>query len=76
VQGFVVTLDGRTISFNLRTNQTIHELKQVICDKEGVPVDEQILVYSAKVLVNNQTLATYNITNGATIHLSLRLSGG
>ena len=71
-----MSLDGNTISFNLCANQTLRELKQVIYDKEVIPSAKKLLVYFAKVLVNSRELANYNISNGSTTHLSLRLPGG
>ncbi|GAA5895460.1 uncharacterized protein JCM6883_001515 [Sporobolomyces salmoneus] len=53
----------------------ILELKKVICDREGVPVDQQRLVYSGKQLEDNRAVRDYGIQKESTIHLFLRLAG-
>ena len=40
------------------------------------PPSEQRLLYAGKQLEDERTLASYNITSGAMLHLVMRLRGG
>ncbi|CAG8708932.1 15331_t:CDS:2, partial [Cetraspora pellucida] len=73
----VVMLDGKTISFRVSECDTVKSVKQKIQDREGIPVHEQRLVYTAQGLVDNEKkLADYNVQDGGLMYLSLRLFGG
>ena len=75
MQIFVKTLSGKTITLHVRSDDTIEQIKSKIQDKEGIPPDEQRLIYSAKKLEDGKKLENYNIRQESTLSLLLRLKG-
>ena len=79
MQIFVKTLTGKTVTLCVPDDVTVEEIKCGVCLEEGIPLDQQRIIYSGYQLSDGQQLSSYytdGTINESTLHIVLRLRGG
>ena len=67
---------GRTAALSVSPSHTVEEVKAMVREKEGIPLDQQSVVWTGKPLKNGSKLSDYNIPKMATLKIALPLKGG
>lgn len=73
MQLFVKTMTGKTVSIEVEEGESIEDVKAKISEKEGIPPEQQRLIFGGQQLEDAKTLEDYGVGDDDTFHLVLRL---
>ena len=72
---YVKQMTGKTLAIMIGAENTIYELKLIVQHDDGIPPDQQRLIFEGKQLEDGRTVSDYGIVPESTVHLVLRLTG-
>jgi hypothetical protein len=75
VQVYVMTLTGKRLPVDCTPDETVEDLERHILNKEGIPIDQQRLIFNGQQLQDEVQLSRYGLFSGCTVLLTLRLKG-
>lgn len=73
---FVKMLTGKTLTLEYKPKESVIEFKQRVMHQEGIPIEQQRMIFAGVQLENDRLLSDYNVKEESTLHLVLRLSIG
>ncbi|GJM91346.1 hypothetical protein PR202_ga07709 [Eleusine coracana subsp. coracana] len=72
----VKTLTGREIEIDIDFDDYVETIKERVEQMEGIPPEQQRLVFAGKQLPDNKTARACRLEPGCVVHLVLALRGG
>lgn len=73
---FVIMPNEKRLATEIKPESIVHDLKAIIYEKEGIPLEQQRLYYDGKLLMNENTLASYNLVSGTVLQFRFFFRGG
>jgi len=72
----IKTLSGKTIEITIEAHETIQKIKERVEEMQGIPPDQQRLIFNGRTMAETRTATSYSLTHGSVLHLVLALRGG